>query len=119
MVVAVAKPLVDIPPCFGSEGRPPEDLYISRLASNIPFHRAVGAKWLKRNGDAMTASKLESMILEGKVPAEALKDVGNVLKTLSWDHREFGNSIQGRISRFSAIMIAAHPRKSVAARVRV
>jgi len=106
MVVVVPSPLVDVPPCLGSDGISTEDRQVSRLLSDNPMKRSTAAVWLKENGDSRTASRLEAILIKNGLPKEVKRCVAEVLTHLSWKHMDFCNTREGEFRRTLALASA-------------
>jgi len=107
--VEAMRPLVDMLP--DSSGSSPEDLQISRLLSDNAFMRVIASGWLKKNGNSLTANRLEGILRENHLPKDVKKDVAVVLTYLSFKHPDFGKSLEGKISRMTVLAAALSPKK--------
>jgi len=106
--VEALRPLVDMLP--DSNGRSPEDVQISRLLSDNAFLRVRASEWLKKNGNSLTASKLEDILVRNGLPKGVKRDVAHVLIDLSFKNLDFSKSTKDKLNRMSAIASAIRLR---------
>jgi len=99
--VGSLSPLVDTLP--DSSGRTQEDVHIGRLLSENTFARANSSEWLRKNGNSLTAEKLEAILSDNHLPREIKKEVAQVLIHISHRHLDFGTSHEKAVSRIGVL----------------